>query len=332
MLVVRELVKIYPGPVAALQGIDLDIPKGMFGLLGPNGAGKTTLMRILAGLLEPTSGSVALDGEDVVSRPEKIWGQLGYLPQEFGFYPHLTGEAMLAHLLKLKGVRAPGGVRRLCGELLERVNLTFAAKRKVKTYSGGMRQRLGLAQAIAGDPRLIIVDEPTAGLDPEERLRFYRLLAELAVDRTVLLSTHIVDDVAVLCPRFAVIRSGRLVAETSPRAARTALAGAIYEGTVSASELEELSRTRRVTQAILVEGQNCVRIYEPDGEPPDGFEPVAPTLEDAYLVMMKPEEAAGPVSLGLPLARLEDGPGPSQPRHAPNGDREGPAQAAGGER
>ena len=261
MLVVRELVKIYPGPVAALQGIDLDIPKGMFGLLGPNGAGKTTLMRILAGLLEPTSGSVTLDGEDVVSRPEKIWAQLGYLPQEFGFYPHLTGEAMLAHLLKLKGVHAPGGVGRLCGELLERVNLTFAAKRKVKTYSGGMRQRLGLAQAIAGDPRLIIVDEPTAGLDPEERLRFYRLLAELAVDRTVLLSTHIVDDVAVLCPRFAVIRAGRLVAETSPRAARAALAGAIYEDTVSAREMEELSGTRCVTQAILVEGQNCVRIY-----------------------------------------------------------------------
>src|SRR2546425_3577399 len=291
MLITRGLVKIYPGPITALNGIDFDVPSGMFGLLGPNGAGKTTYMKILAGLLEPTSGTVTLDGADILEDPEDLWPRLGYLPQEFGFYPHLTGEAMLAHLLALKGVEAPGGMKKLVRDLLERVNLAFAAKRPVKSYSGGMRQRLGIAEALAGNPRLIIVDEPTAGLDPEERLRFYHLLAELAVDRTVLLSTHIVDDVAVLCPRFAVIRAGRLVAETSPRAARAALAGAIYEDMVSARELEELSRTRCVTQAILVEGQNCVRIYEPDGEPPDGFEPVAPTLEDAYLVMMKPEEA-----------------------------------------
>ena len=288
MLTIRELTKIYPGPVAALQGIDLDIPTGMFGLLGPNGAGKTTLMRILAGLLEPTSGSVTLDGQDVLSRPETIWSQLGYLPQEFGFYPHLTGEAMLRHLLTLKGASAPGGTKKLATDLLERVNLSFAAHRKVKTYSGGMRQRLGLAQAIAGYPRLIIVDEPTAGLDPEERLRFYRLLAELAASRTVLLSTHIVEDVAVLCPRFAVIRAGRLVAETSPSVARAVLQDAVFEGTVaSEDELRALSRERTVTQAILIEGKNRVRVYEADGRPPDGFEPVAPTLEDAYLLMMK---------------------------------------------
>ena len=164
-------------------------------------------MRILAGLLEPTSGTVELDGEDLTANPERAWERLGYLPQDFGFYPHLTGEAMLVHLLRLKGVEAPGGTRKLARELLERVNLADAAKRKVKTYSGGMRQRLGIAQAIAGDPRLIIVDEPTAGLDPEERLRFYHLLAELAQKRIVLLSTHIVEDVAVLCPRFAVIRA-----------------------------------------------------------------------------------------------------------------------------
>jgi len=293
MLAIRELVKIYPGPVAALQGIDLDIPAGMFGLLGPNGAGKTTLMRILAGLLEPSSGSVTLNGQDVVARPETIWAQLGYLPQEFGFYPHLTGEAMLLHLLKLKGVEAPGGLKALCAELLDRVNLSFAARRKVKTYSGGMRQRLGLAQAIAGNPRLIIVDEPTAGLDPEERLRFYRLLTELAAERTVILSTHIVEDVAVLCSRFAVIRSGKLVALTSPRQARAALENAIFEGTVPREELESFSGTRRVTQAVLVEGQNRVRVYEPDGAPPSGFEPVAPTLEDAYLVLMNEGALAG---------------------------------------
>jgi ABC-2 type transport system ATP-binding protein len=158
MLTIRNLVKVYPGPVAALQGIDLDLANGMFGLLGPNGAGKTTLMRILAGLLEPTAGRVTLDGQDVLSRPEKVRAQLSYLPQDFGFYPHLTGEAMLAYLLQLKGVRAPCGIKALCRELLARVNLGPAARRKVKTYSGGMRQRLGLAEALAGDPCFIGVN------------------------------------------------------------------------------------------------------------------------------------------------------------------------------
>jgi ABC-2 type transport system ATP-binding protein len=287
MLSVRDLVKVYPGPVAALQGVDLDVPNGMFGLLGPNGAGKTTFMRILAGLLEPTAGRVTLDGEDVLGHPERIWSRLGYLPQDFGFYPHLRGEAMLAYLLKLKGVQAPGGMKALCRELLERVNLSFAARRKVKTYSGGMRQRLGLAQAVAGDPRIIIVDEPTAGLDPEERLRFYYLLAELAENRIVMMSTHIVEDVAILCPRFAVIRDGRLVAETSPSQARHALEGLIFEGTVSMAELEALRKSRCVTQAVLVEGKNRVRVYETSRNAPTGFIPVAPTLEDAYLVMMR---------------------------------------------
>ena len=294
MLTIRDLVKVYPGPVTALQGIGLDVPPGMFGLLGPNGAGKTTLMRILAGLLEPTSGQIGLDGHDVLADPEWLWARLGYLPQDFGFYPHLTGEQMLTYLLKLKGVEAPGGLKGLCAELLDRVNLAYAAKRKVKTYSGGMRQRLGIAQAIAGDPRLIIVDEPTAGLDPEERLRFYRLLAELAADRIVLLSTHIVEDVAVLCPRFAVIRKGRLLAQTSPTEARAAIAGRIFEGRVAAEELEEIRRRLRVTQAVLVEGKNRVRIFEPDGQAPAGFEPVPATLEDAYLLLMQDEGLPAP--------------------------------------
>ncbi|WP_435008213.1 ABC transporter ATP-binding protein [Tundrisphaera lichenicola] len=307
MLTIRDLVKIYPGPVAALQGVDLDVPSGMFGLLGPNGAGKTTLMRVLAGLLEPTSGTVALDGEDLTGHPERIWPRLGYLPQDFGFYPHLTGEKMLAYLLRLKGVRAPGGIKALCGELLERVNLTFAAKRRVKGYSGGMRQRLGIAQAIAGDPRLLIVDEPTAGLDPEERLRFYRLLSELAADRTVILSTHIVEDVAVLCPRFAVIRAGRLRAVTTPAEARRALDGAVFEGTVEPDAYERLRRERCVTQAYLVEGRNRVRVFEPGGDPPDGFVPVHATLEDAYLVLMRGNELVGrpsdPEAAGVGVAR-----------------------------
>ncbi|HEX6790346.1 MAG TPA: ABC transporter ATP-binding protein [Candidatus Krumholzibacteria bacterium] len=287
MLSIRSLTKIYPGPVTALNGVDLDVPPGMFGLLGPNGAGKSTFMKILAGLLEPTSGTVTLDGQDILDNPKVLAPRLGYLPQEFGFYPHLSGEAMLLHLLTLKGVDAPGGRKKLVAHLLERVNLTFAAKRAVKNYSGGMRQRLGIAQAIAGDPRLIIVDEPTAGLDPEERLRFYQLLSELAADRIVLLSTHIVEDVAVLCPRFAVIREGRLLALTTPGEARSAIAGHIYEGTVEVADLPRLRAERTVTQSMLVEGRNRARVYEPGATPPPGFTPAPVTLEDAYLVLMR---------------------------------------------
>jgi ABC-type multidrug transport system ATPase subunit len=285
MLKIRDLVKVYPGPVTALQGIQLDVQEGMFGLLGPNGAGKSTLMRILAGLLEPTSGKVELDGEDILTDPERVWVKLGYLPQDFGFYPHLTGRAMLEHLLRLKGVDAPGGMKQLVDDLLARVNLTFAADRKVKSYSGGMRQRLGIAQAIAGNPRLIIVDEPTAGLDPEERLRFYHLLAELAEGRIVLLSTHIVEDVSVLCPRFALIRAGRLVAETTPAEARAALEGTIYESSEEKNSLPQLRSRYHVTQALLVEDRLRVRIWNPEGAVPEGFSPVRPTLEDAYLVL-----------------------------------------------
>ena len=285
MLSIRNLVKIYPGPVAALRGVDLEIPAGMFGLLGPNGAGKSTLMKVVAGLLEPTSGAVELDGEDILADPRALHRKLGYLPQDFGFYPNLSGRDMLAYLLELKGVEAPGGRKKLVDALLERVNLTFAARRKVKGYSGGMRQRLGIAQAIAGNPRLIIVDEPTAGLDPEERHRFYRILAELAADRIVLLSTHIVEDVAVLCPRFVVISGGRIVAGTTPTEARERLRGRIFEGR-AVGDLEELRRDYWVTQAVLLEGKNLVRIYAPDGAGPAGFSSVEPTLEDAYMTLV----------------------------------------------
>lgn len=291
MLSTRRLVKVYPGPVTALEGIDLEISNGMFGLLGPNGAGKSTLMKILAGLLEPTSGEVRLDDIDTLADPRAVRARLGYLPQDFGFYPHLTGEQMLGYLLRLKGVDAPGGLGRLVAELLARVNLTFAAKRKVKEYSGGMRQRLGIAQAVAGNPRLIIVDEPTAGLDPEERQRFYRLLAELAGDRIVLLSTHIVEDVAVLCPRFAVISRGKLVAETTPAEARGRLAGELFEGrgTLELAEVPGL----RITQSLLVAGENRLRIHVPGGEPPPGFLPVEATLEDTYMTLVSPSPGSG---------------------------------------
>ena len=292
MLEIRDLVKVYPGPVAALKGLTLKLPVGMFGLLGPNGAGKTTLMKILAGLLEPTSGSATLDGVDLIRDPGFVRSRLGYLPQAFGFYPHLTAEKMLLHLLRLKGVNAPGGQKKLARELLDRVGLLDVAGRRLRGFSGGMRQRLGIAQAICGDPRLIIVDEPTAGLDPEERLRFYRLLAELAENRLVLLSTHIVEDVSVLCSRFAVIREGRIVGDTSPSEATGRLRERIFEARIDPEDLPALSERFLVTQAILVEGRNRVRIYLPDGSPPGGFEQVAPTMEDAYFILMRSENGS----------------------------------------
>ncbi len=287
MLQIRDLVKIYPGPVAALKGVSLDIPPGLFGLLGPNGAGKSTLMNILAGLLEPTGGTVTLDGQDTLKDPRVIWRVLGYLPQDFGFYPSLTGTQMLDFLLRLKGVQGGAGRKQLVKELLERVNLADAAGRKVRTYSGGMKQRLGIAQAIAGNPRVVIVDEPTAGLDPEERQRFYRILAELGRDRIVLLSTHIVEDVATLCPRFAVIRGGRCVATGGTAQARAQLEGRVFEGVVDAPRLEEIRRSHRVTQAVLMEGSLFrTRVQGDPGSQPPGFVPATPTLEDVYFGVM----------------------------------------------
>jgi len=299
MLEIRDLLKIYPGPVTALKGVSLDIPNGLFGLLGPNGAGKSTLMTIVAGLLQPTAGTVMLDGADIVTDPSVVRRSLGYLPQEFGFYPELTGLKMLMLMLKLKGVHAPQGQRKLAEELLERVNLAHAAKRKVGGYSGGMRQRLGLAQAVAGSPRLIIVDEPTAGLDPEERHRFYRLLAELGKDRIVVLSTHIVEDVATLCPRMAIIRGGTVMAHTTPSAARESMEGRVHEGFVRDEDLSTFAASNRVLSAILVEGvTNRVRVsVEQGGTVPAGFRSVSATLEDAYMNSIRgPLAAAGAVA------------------------------------
>ncbi len=286
MLQIKHLTKVFPGSVAALTDVSLDITPGMFGLLGPNGAGKSTLMKVLGGLLAPTSGEVLLDEIDVLKHPEFTKERLGFLPQDFGFYPHLTGRKMLEFLLDVKGVTSKKSTRALAETLLAEVNLSYAADRKVGTYSGGMRQRIGIAQAIAGDPRLVIVDEPTAGLDPQERHRVYQLLSELAKSRIVILSTHLVEDVAVLCPRFAVLRAGRVVALTSPSEARKAVDGHIFEGNATEDVLAALYAEHTVTQAFLIEGKSRVRIYLDAGEPPKGFTTAPATLEDAFFMLM----------------------------------------------
>jgi ABC-type multidrug transport system ATPase subunit len=284
MLLIRDLVKVYPGSVTALQGVSLEVGPGMFGLLGPNGAGKSTLMKIVAGLLEPTSGAVELDGVDITREPQRVREQLGYLPQDFGFYSHLTGEAMLVHLLRLKGVESPRGTKALARELLERVNLASAAQRKVKGYSGGMRQRLGIAQALAGDPRLVIVDEPTAGLDPVERRRFQNLLSEVGEDVVVILSTHIVDDVSALCPRVAIMAGGRILRVGEPRALIAELDGRLWSTAVDKTEAERLRATLNVVSTRIVAGRTEVRALA-DSAPP-GMQSAAATLEDVYFATL----------------------------------------------
>lgn len=290
MLRVEGVNKVYPGPFQALRGVDLSIDAGMFGLLGKNGAGKSTLMKIVSGLLAPTTGAVSLDGDDVVARPELLRGRLGYLPQDFGFYPGLTGRQMLEYLLRLKGLGRGRAIAELADALLAKVNLRAAADRPVEGYSGGMRQRLGLAQAIAGEPRLLVVDEPTAGLDPDERQRVHGLLADLARDRIVLLSTHLVEDVAVLCPRFAVLRQGELVRVSTPADAVAGLGGRLFEGpALSAEDRASLEGRFVVTRLLLASGERRERICRvtPDVLPPPTYEPVSATLDDAFIMAVR---------------------------------------------
>jgi len=284
MLSIQDVIKVYPGPFPAVRGLSLEIPRGMFGLLGPNGAGKTTLMKILATLLEPTAGTFTLDGVDGVEYPDAIRRRLGYLPQDFGFYPNLSARAMLGYLAGLKGIPRRGR-RRHVAELLERVNLAAVARRKLGTFSGGMRQRFGIAQALLGSPDLLIVDEPTAGLDPLERVRFYNLLGELAQERVVILSTHIVEDVRVLCQRFAILRDGRVVYSGAPGGLIQQIAGRVFEGLVPRDQVEELTHHHPVASAVVTgePGRYRVRLVLPrDQAPPPEFQAATPTLEDGY--------------------------------------------------
>jgi ABC-type multidrug transport system ATPase subunit len=283
MLSMTNLAKTYPGGVQALRGVSLTIGPGMFGLLGPNGAGKSTLMKILATLLDPDGGTVAFDGVDLLKHKESIREIVGYLPQDFGFYPTFTARKMLDYFASLRGMHAGAGRRARVDELLERVNLLDAADRKVGGFSGGMRQRLGIAQALMARPKLLIVDEPTAGLDPEERLRFHNLLAEISQEIVVLLSTHIVSDVAVLCSRMAVIHRGQIVADTTPGEAVARLEGHVFEGTVPRERVDDIATRCQILSRMTASPSTVrLKVFCDHGSPADGFRPAGGNLEDAY--------------------------------------------------
>ncbi len=284
MLGIKDLKKTYAGGVQALKGISLEIPAGMFGLLGPNGAGKTTLMKIAATLLEPDSGSVEIDGVDLIADKKAARRMLGYLPQEFGLYPTLTAEQTLNYLAKLKGVTNHKERKALVAALFETVNLSSARKQKVGGFSGGMRQRLGIAQALIGQPKLIIVDEPTAGLDPEERVRFHNLLSEIASEKTVvILSTHIVSDVSNLCGRMAIIRQGEIIASCTPQEAVEQITGAIWEAVLPREKVLALKKTRlKIVSSQMFDGRVRVRAYSKGERPGEEFKLITPSLEDYY--------------------------------------------------
>src|SRR6476469_4154554 len=278
---IEGLSKTYPNGVKALQDVTLTIPTGMFGLLGPNGAGKSTLMRTIATLQEADSGSIALGDIDVLREKDKVRRLLGYLPQEFGVYPRITAEAMLNHFAVLKGIVNARERRDTVNALLQRTNLYDARKQNLSTFSGGMRQRFGIAQALIGNPKLIIVDEPTAGLDPEERVRFHNLLAEIGENVVVILSTHIVDDVEDLCPRFAVIRQGRVLMHTEPQSAIAQLKGKIWQRTIGKKELADYQSRFAVISTKLVAGRTVIHVFS-EGQPDPSFESMTPSLEDVY--------------------------------------------------
>ena len=287
MLAIKDLTKTYSSGVQALKGVSLEIQPGMFGLLGPNGAGKTTLMKILATLLEADSGTAEMDGLDLINAKAETRKKLGYLPQDFGLYPTLTAAQMLDYFAKLKGVSDRKERRRLVDSLLEKVNLFHERNRRLGGFSGGMRQRVGIAQALIGNPELLIVDEPTAGLDPEERTRLHNLLAESTGEKTVvLLSTHIVSDVSNLCSRFAVIRRGEILAATSPEEALTKLDGHVWEATMPREQVGDLKTTGQVISKQMAGGNARVRMFSENGKPAEPFTAVTATLEDFYFTVV----------------------------------------------
>jgi ABC-2 type transport system ATP-binding protein len=292
-LAIRGVSKTYPNGVRALHDVTLDIPLGMYGLLGPNGAGKSTLMRTIATLQEPDTGSITLgdpsagsgQGIDVLREKDRVRRTLGYLPQEFGVYPSVNAERLLDHFAVLEGFTDRDARRGVVEALLRQTNLWDVRRERLGGYSGGMRQRFGIAVALLGDPSLIIVDEPTAGLDPAERVRFLNLLSEIGENSVVILSTHIVEDVAELCRRMAIIDRGRILLEAEPLAAIDALRGSIWKRVVTKQELPEIEQRYRLICTKLQAGRTLVHVHA-DGQPGPEFEPVEPDLEDVYFSVM----------------------------------------------
>ena len=285
MLEIRNLSKRYPNGVQALSDVSLEIPAGMYGLLGPNGAGKSTLMRTVATLQQPDSGTIHLDGLDVLQRPAELRRQLGYLPQDFGVYPRISALDMLDHMAVLKGFSDKKERRELVENLLRQTNLYDVRKKALAGFSGGMRQRFGIAQALIGDPQVIIVDEPTAGLDPEERNRFLNLLSDIGENKVVILSTHIVDDVTNLCPRMAIIAKGRIVREGRPSDLINDLRGSVWAKTVERQEVAEHSQRHTVISTKLFAGRSILHVLS-ETDPGDGFAAHEPDLEDVYFATL----------------------------------------------
>ncbi|BAH37118.1 MAG TPA: ABC transporter ATP-binding protein [Gemmatimonas aurantiaca] len=298
-LAIRDVTKTYSNGVRALRGVTLDIPRGMYGLLGPNGAGKSTLMRTIATLQDPDTGSITLDEQgaasphliDVVREKDRVRRTLGYLPQEFGVYPNVSAERLLDHFAVLEGFTQHLERSRVVESLLRQTNLWDVRRERLGGYSGGMRQRFGIAVALLGGPSLIIVDEPTAGLDPAERVRFLNLLSELGEQAVVILSTHIVEDVAELCSRMAVINKGQILIEAEPLAAIAALRGHIWKRVVARQELADVERRHRVICTKLLSGRTLVHVHAESSPGPE-FEAVEPDLEDVYFSVMTGHDGA----------------------------------------
>jgi ABC-2 type transport system ATP-binding protein len=284
-LIIKDLTKTYPNGVKALNGINLEIRNGMFGLLGANGAGKSSLMRTIASLQEPSSGSISFNDTDVVKQPDEIRKQLGYLPQEFGVYPKISAEKLLNHMAILKGIINNKERKEQVIALLQQVNLYQHRKKSVYTFSGGMRQRFGIAQALLANPQLIIVDEPTAGLDPEESNRFLNLLSEIGENVIVLLSTHIVEDVRNLCPKMAILSNGQIISEGNPRELVASIDGKIWTRIIPKSDLDIYKKAFDVISTKLVSGETQIRVVSEE-KPEASFETITPNLEDFYFTTL----------------------------------------------
>ncbi|MCF8332147.1 MAG: ABC transporter ATP-binding protein [Bacteroidales bacterium] len=291
-LTISNLNKEYSNGVKALQNLDLSIKSGMFGLLGPNGAGKSTLMRTLATLQEPDNGEVWLDDINVLKEKEKVKQILGYLPQEFGLYKGVTAENLMVYFARMKNVYSSAGLKKTVHYLLEKVNLYSDRKKHVNTFSGGMKQRLGIALTLTGDPSLIIVDEPTAGLDPAERVRFNNLLSDISQDKIVVLSTHIVDDVSDLCAQMAIMDKGRLKIQGRPSELLLRLEGKIWEKQITKEEYDLYEMDHNIIYSQLFEGNPLIRVFS-EHLPEEGFRPSNPCLEDLYFSTIKNIELCG---------------------------------------